>query len=198
VEHLVIVTGFGADKLQGHCEERGYTVRFVYNPFWDRCNVLGSFYLALPHIRTDFLYLHGDTIAEPAVWDRLLHGDGDIALPYDAHSCGLEEMKVRLENGKLVRISKSIDPKEATGEFLGIAAFTSSTLAHIEETARRLFEVQGLDCYMEAYLAECLSLPQPRMSMVNVTGLKWIEVDFPEDYQKAQTLFGSISPTHLG
>jgi choline kinase len=193
VKDFVFVTGFMHQKIEEYvnlwASNKNVTIQFIYNPFWQQCNVLGSFYCALNRIDDDFFYLHADTVVEQDVWTRLSNVAKDYVLAVDMKKCGEEEMKVSFDNGRLIDISKTIPLNDAAGEFVGVAKFSKNTLSFFHDMAIRLFEEKGLFLYMEEILMTGLKENRINVDWVDVSDLATIEVDFIEDLDKAKDLF---------
>jgi choline kinase len=193
VTDFLFITGFMHQKIEDYVKvwmkDKVVTVQFIYNPFWQQCNVLGSFYCALNVIDDDFFYLHADTVVEQDVWTRLNDVTKDYVLAVDLKKCGEEEMKVSFEDGKLIDISKAIPLNDAAGEFVGVARFSKKTLPFFQKTAIRLFEEKGLSLYMEETLRAGLQNDVISVNWVDVSDLATIEVDFEEDLNVANKLF---------
>lgn len=191
INDIRIVTGFNAERIEAHTSANA-NISYVYNPFWDCCNVLGSLYMALPQLDDDFLFLHADTLVESSVWDILKDAEGDMVLPYVKKVCGEEEMKVRLDkDGNLLEITKEMPSETADGEFLGIAKFTKDIIPYMKSTAETLFKKGVLNYYMEAVVQEAI-LESKNVKSFDIQDAKFIEVDFEEDYEAARVVFGSI------
>jgi choline kinase len=187
IEDIVIVTGFASEKIENHVSALG--VRCIYNPFWDHCNVLGSLYMALPHIHDDFLFLHADTLVDREVWLKLSSQSASIALPYVSKSCGEEEMKIRInDHGQIFEINKTMDPQLAAGEFLGIAYFKKTMISFFQQTSEMLFKKGELNQYMEEALQQAISLNLD-IEVFDIGDADFTEVDFPEDYELAKKVF---------
>lgn len=187
---IYVVTGFNSGKIEEHLKGEIIT-EIIYNPFWNHCNVLGSLYMALNVLQEDFLFLHADTLADSKIWEGFIGLEKDFILPYQRKDCGKEEMKVVLEAGKLVQISKDIDPKEAAGEFLGIAKFSKETISFFKETATVLFKKGNLNYYMESVIQEAINLRQDFTVLpFDIEDKSFVEVDFENDYHLAKKLFG--------
>lgn len=190
LERIYVVTGFNSTRMEDHLKNYKST-QVVYNPFWQHCNVLGSLYMALDSLHDDFLFLHADTLADPAIWKELTDREGDFVLPYQAKKCGKEEMKVLIEDGELVEISKELNPAQADGEFLGIAKFSKKTIPFFKETSTRLFKRGELNHYMESVIQEAIKFKGDfRIHPFDIGNSSFVEVDFEEDYFKAKELFG--------
>ncbi|MDR0745065.1 MAG: phosphocholine cytidylyltransferase family protein [Mediterranea sp.] len=193
VTDFLLITGFMHQKIEEYVNlwssNKNVTIQFIYNPFWQQCNVLGSFYCALNMIDDDFLYLHADTVVEQDVWRRLNDVAKDYVLAVDLKKCGEEEMKVSFDRGRLIDISKTIPLNDAAGEFVGVAKFSKNTLSFFYEMAIRLFEEKGLFLYMEETLMTGLKENRINVDWVDVSDLATIEVDFIEDLDKAKDIF---------
>jgi choline kinase len=189
ITRRLVVTGYRSESIRRHVRSVP-GVQCIYNPFWEHCNVLGSLYIALPHINDDFAFAHADTLVAEAAWQRMLSMCGDIVLPYDRKKCGEEEMKVLHDaDGRLRQISKQIPPETADGEFLGVAKFAGGVIPYIAETAEYLFRTAGLQHYMEAVIAEAIGTAID-IQTFEIDGVPFVEVDFIEDYDKAKKIFG--------
>lgn len=187
IKTIKIVTGFQSWKIEKHIENKD--IQIIYNPFWNSCNVLGSLYMALPHIDDDFIFLHADTLLEKKAWKRLIGNPNKNVLPYKKKECHEEEMKVRIdENNNLIEISKHIPHKEATGEFVGIAKFSKEFRYYCEKIAKKLFQSGELQFYMEDVISKGI-VDFQKFDMLDIENAKFIEVDFQKDYDLAKIEF---------
>ena len=101
----------------------------------------------------------------------------------DAPPFGDEEMKVRVRGGRVVAMSKAMDPADADGENVGMVRFDAPAVpailrhmdAIIEGGSRRDWAPRAF----EAFAAE-----RP-LYAIGTRGFPWSEIDFPEDYERA-------------
>ncbi|MEP1305333.1 MAG: phosphocholine cytidylyltransferase family protein [Balneola sp.] len=190
VKKIFIITGYKNEmieaKVAGHDN-----IECIFNPFWDTCNVLGSFYLSFPFIEDDFFFLHADTIVDYSAWEKLQSHKGEVILPYKQKICGEEEMKVSHDkNGRLKEINKTMLGEKADGEFLGIAKFSISMIEYLGKTSKALFKEKGLNLYMEEIISEAINT-KINIQTFEIGESKFVEVDFSEDYELAIKRFGS-------
>ncbi|MFD2588026.1 NTP transferase domain-containing protein [Croceitalea marina] len=191
IQKILVVTGFNSQLIEKHIENNA-KVEIIYNPFWNYCNVLGSLYMALGHIKEDFLFLHADTLADYEIWQMLTESNGDMVLPYENKECGDEEMKVVLDNNNnLLDITKEVAPEKAQGEFLGIAKFSKETIPYFKNRAEELFKTGNLNYYMESVVQSAIDNDSIFIKVLDILKYKFVEVDFEEDYLRAKELFGS-------
>lgn len=190
ISRTIIVTGFRSEQIESYVLQYS-NIEIVYNPFWNHCNVLGSLYMALGKLTEDFLFLHADTLADEEIWRMLLAKEGEIVLPFQRKNCVEEEMKILMEDEKIVQISKSIDNDLADGEFLGIAKFSRSTVPYFKSKSEELFKLGDLNHYMESVIQAAIDENRFDIEVLDILDHNFVEVDFEEDYLRAKAEFGN-------
>lgn len=190
---ITIVTGFQDEKIMEAA--KGIPgISFVYNPFYEFTNVIGSYYMGMKNLHDDFIYLHADTICDTGIFDELLRSDGEIVLPIDTKPCDEEAMKVRTENGKIVEITKQMPTDMATGEFIGIAKIKKNVIDDLNTSTVGVLRDKIFKSYFEGALQRVIEMKKYDVKMIKTGGRFWGEVDFLEDYEKAME---NISSTLL-
>lgn len=190
-DDIVVVTGYKSEEIVSKLKASP-GCRFIFNPFFEKMNVLSSFWLAMLSIQDeDVIFLHADTVFAEPVMNRMLGTPGDVVLPIDFHPCGEEEMKVQVVERQVRGITKTMDPADAHGEFLGVALLRRPAVPRLRRAAEILLAAGRSDEYFEAALQHEMSTVGMNVLAVDVSDLAWVEIDFPEDYEKAKTLFGN-------
>jgi choline kinase len=188
-----LVSGYQSQKIEEYAQELAkkylIPIEIIFNPFWDHCNVLGSFYLSFEAINDDFIFLHADTLSSREVVDGLVANMSDACLAVDIKQCGEEEMKVWLNANKVKRITKSDIGCEADGEFVGIAKFRFNMIAYFRKESRTIFKSGTLNSYMEEVLDNGIRNDNLLVDYFDVSEYATIEVDFIEDLELAQSMF---------
>jgi choline kinase len=103
----------------------------------------------------------------------------------DSHPMGEEEMKVKIRDGRVVDIAKSLDPREVDGENVGIVKFSSAGAAALVGYMDELITNGGGKDWAPRAFREFAQ--HHTLHALSTRGLPWIEIDFPEDYQRAVT-----------
>ena len=92
-------------------------------------------------------------------------------------------MKVKVQDHLVVDISKQIDPLEADGENVGIVKFGAAGAKVLVQYMNELIANGAKkDWAPRAFLEYARHHP---LHALSTGGLPWIEIDFPEDYQRA-------------
>jgi L-glutamine-phosphate cytidylyltransferase len=184
VNDIVIVVGFGDESIRSEC--RADDVTFVENARFAETSSLYSLWLAREHLTDGFVVLNCDVLFHPQMLSNLLESAHDNALllsDTDANPMGDEEMKVKLRDGVVIDIAKSLDPREADGENVGIVKFSSAgARALVGYMDQLIANGGGKDWAPRAFREFAQHHP---LHAISTRGLPWIEIDFPEDYQRA-------------
>jgi choline kinase len=185
VDDIAVVVGCQADRVRAAC---GPGVAYVENPRFAETNSLYSLWSARALLYEGFVVLNCDVLFHPALLDDLLatHHDAALLIAYRQPGqprFGDEEMKVKVRSGRVVDMSKTMDPDEADGENLGIVKFGPKSAPHLVGILDRIVAGGGLrDWAPKAFREFAQDRP---LHALGTRGLPWIEIDFPEDYQRA-------------
>lgn len=187
IKDIFIVTGYCCEAFEKLTEDME-GVRLIYNPFYEMMNVLGSFYMGMDALKDDFIYLHADTLCEPAIFEKLVYmaSDADAVLPVDYGPCNEEAMKVKTMAGNIVKITKQMPVEEAEGEFIGMAAFRQELIPVLKAKTKSLLQEKMFGEYFESAIQRLIDEEDFRIKAVPTAGAFWTEIDFMEDYKKAE------------
>lgn len=183
IKRIVIVVGFGADSIREECNEE---ISFVENIHFAETSSLYSLWLAREHLTDGFVVLNSDVLFHPQLLAKLLESprpDELLISDHETNPLGDEEMKVKVKEELVVDISKDLDPLEADGENVGIVKFGADgakvLVGYMDELIAR---GARKDWAPRAFREFALNHP---LHALSTGGLPWIEIDFPEDYQRA-------------
>jgi len=153
-----IVVGFAEEKVRealADCIKSG-NVNCIFNPKWDSANNIYSLYLAREVVSDGFVLINSDDLFHTGILRQLLGDQRSDAISVDDFKkLGKEEMKVKLEDGALREINKTMEPVVAQGEYIGIAKFGSQGAKELFEVLNEFVERGDLDgWYEEAFGSE--------------------------------------------
>jgi choline kinase len=144
--------------------------------------------MARPLLFEGFVVLNCDVLFHPALLDDLLatHHDAALLIAYREPGqapYGDEEMKVRVRAGRVVEMSKTMDPADADGENLGIVKFGARGAAALVEIMDDIVGSGSVRDWAPRAFSEFAQ--RHPLHAVGTRGYPWIEIDFPEDYRRA-------------
>ena len=185
LDDIAVVVGCQADRVRDVC---GPGVTYVENSRFGETNSLYSLWTARALLYEGFVVLNCDVLFHPALLDDLLatHHDAALLIAYRQPGqtpFGDEEMKVKVRNGRVVDMSKTMPADEADGENLGIVKFGPKSAPHLVNILDRVVGEGRLRDWAPKAFSE-FAQERPLYAL-GTRGLPWIEIDFPEDYQRA-------------
>jgi choline kinase len=185
IDEIVVVVGYQADRVREAC---GPDVTYVENSRFAETNSLYSLWTARALLYEGFVVLNCDVLFHPVLLDDLLvtHHDAALLIAYREPGqapYGDEEMKVQVRGGRVVDMSKTMDPADADGENLGIVKFGPASAPQLVDILDRIVATGALrDWAPKAFSAFAQERP---LHVLGTRGYPWIEIDFPDDYQRA-------------
>ena len=185
IDDIVVVVGCQADRVRRTC---GQDITYVENARFAQTNSMYSLWMARALLYEGFVVLNCDVLFHPVLLGDLLSSrhENALLLAYreaDQPPFGDEEMKVKVRCGRVADMSKQMDPADADGENLGIVKFGPHGAARLVGIMDRLIAAGGLREWAPRAFAE-FALTSP-LHAIGTRGFPWIEIDFPEDYQRA-------------
>jgi choline kinase len=185
INEIVVVLGFQADTIRSEC---GEGIQFVENSRFTQTSSLYSLWLARQHLTRGFVVLNSDVLFHPQILKDLLQSSYDDALliSYNQESTvplGDEEMKVKVKKDIVIDISKDINPIEADGENVGIVKFSPAGAKLLIQYMDDLIAKGSSNAWAPRAFLEFAM--HHKLHAVSTRGYPWIEIDFPEDYQRA-------------
>ncbi len=194
VTDIAVVTGHAAgaiDDIKPALEERyGLTLDLRFNERYSTWNNAYSVWLVRDVIAEGAILINGDTVHPVDVERRLLaaRGDAPVLLAVDDHkTLGEEEMKVHLDDGRLTRINKAIDPPSADGEYIGVTLFEPDAGAPLADALQATFE-RDPGLYYEDGYQELADRGGVIRAVSIGADVPWVEVDDHADLARARDL----------
>jgi choline kinase len=193
VTRVRLVVGHGSEEVRRRRTDLqstyGVEIELIDNPDHAVLNNAYSLWLGLGEISGDCVVANGDTLVTAAAVRRLIDAPAaDLALAIDsAKALADEEMKVTFDpSGWLTGISKGLDPEQAHGEYVGIARLAHTAIAPFVASLEQAWRRDG-SLYYEDGIGD-FARAHHRVSGVEVGDLPWIEIDTPEDLERAKMM----------
>lgn len=190
LKNIFLATGFREDSIRTWVAQHptsGLEISFVANPAYATTNNAQSLWTTRSAVGDrSFLLCDGDVLLRPGVMERLLAHPSENALLVEPRTdMGDEEMKALVENDRVTKLSKAIDPKRAFGESIGIQKVGPA----IWKTLEAMIAAGGANRYYEDAFQLMID-GGAHFSAVPVNGDEWIEIDDMADLERARARFG--------
>ena len=190
IRTIYVVTGHQEQRIREAL--RNYQIETINNPFYQISDNMVSFWLGQLLITETCMMAHADLILEDEIVEQISLAEGDIVLPMDTTTVDAESMKMSLENGTVVNLSKDIPLDQATGESIPLMKFSIPALSGLKTLIAQWLQKNLLRDYLESPLLELIKMGHFVVNVVNVTGQRWKEIDTAYDLAAARQLFGAL------
>jgi choline kinase len=206
VTDIVMVKGHKSDVINYP------NIKYYYNPNYLENNILTSLFYAEKEMHDGFIFSYSDILCRTRVLGKLLQSKEDISLVVDTdwaqrykgrtlHPTDEAEFVV-VKDGRIVKISKFMNPDVAYGEFIGLAKFTRKGAEILIRNYKRIRankwcgfkahhrfqDAVSIDkAYLTDMLQELIDRGYPVYS-VDIDG-GWLEIDTLQDLQIARRIW---------
>jgi choline kinase len=194
INSFIIVTGHLRGKIAEFLLERFPELEFTFvpNEMYESTNTGYSLMLAMEHLGGEgFIKLDGDVIFEDEIIERLMAADDDAShVVVDNTAVDEEVIKVMVdESGHVTRIGNKLPVHQSVGESIGVERISATTAPHLYEALKTMVtDPANLQKYYEvAY--DTIIVDGHKFKVVDITGLKWVEMDNHDDYAQAKAYF---------
>ncbi|MFB8088267.1 sugar phosphate nucleotidyltransferase [Streptomyces sp. NPDC055992] len=169
----------------------GVSITLIDNDKAEEWNNAYSLWCGRDALKDGVILANGDTVHPVSVEKTLLAARGDgkkIILALDTvKSLADEEMKVVVEDGKGVRrITKLMEPAEATGEYIGVTLIEGEAAEELADALKATFE-RDPDLYYEDGYQELVNRGF-KVDVEPIGDVKWVEIDNHEDLAKGRKI----------
>ncbi|WP_328900155.1 phosphocholine cytidylyltransferase family protein [Streptomyces sp. NBC_00441] len=169
----------------------GVSITLIDNDKAEEWNNAYSLWCGRDALKNGVILANGDTVHPVSVEKTLLAARGDgkkIILALDTvKSLADEEMKVVVADGKGVqRITKLMDPAEATGEYIGVTLIEGDAAEELADALKTTFE-RDPDLYYEDGYQELVNRGF-KVDVEPIGDVKWVEIDNHEDLAKGRKI----------
>lgn len=183
IEEIGFVVGYLKDEFPAHL---GNGYKYIFNPFYATTNDMASLWFAKDFVQgSDFVYIHSDLLYHPDILAMTVASQAEIALAVEETVCDKEMMKVHVDGFDLLESSKDVPLDQAFGEWTGIAKFTRTGWQKYLAKVEQLLAEGQFNVY-DTVAMNRLVQRERVIQIVPFQGLPFIEIDYPEDLEKAR------------
>ena len=172
-------------------EKYGLKLTLIDNDKAEEWNNAYSLWCGRDALKDGVILANGDTVHPVSVEKTLLAARGDgkkIILALDTvKSLADEEMKVVVDPEKgMTRITKLMDPAEATGEYIGVTLIEGDAAEELADALRTTFERDPQLYYEDGY--QELVDRGFRIDVAPIGDVDWVEIDNHEDLARGREI----------
>jgi len=194
INEVIFVLGYLQDQIKDYVKIKfpDLIVQFITNEKYEVTNTGYSLMLTKDFVKNStFIKFDADVVFDINILKTLIASEYDNCLCIDKNiNLDAEEIKVIIkDDNRVVKASKTVNPLDAIGESIGIEKISG-------ETAHTLFNDLELMMKDEQYHQEYYEAAYERLIekdvpfyALDISGLRWTEIDTKEDFMLAGKIF---------
>lgn len=192
VADVWVALGYAADQVRAELARLPQAADTVFNPDYRLGSIVTVWHARDPLLAgRDTLLMDADVLYDERMLQRLVSSlSRDCLLLDRGFEPGEEPVKVCVRDARVVEFRKRVAPDLAfdyCGESVGFFRLSADTCRALVARASAYLEAgRGEEPHEEALRDLMLEAGPGRFGVEDVTGLPWIEIDFPEDVERAR------------
>lgn len=188
---IIIITGYQHQTLSAFVLKHfpDLDIQFVYNDCFAKANNIYSLFTARKYCNDEITIINADLLLANELIKRVFNNTPNFVVVDKDVDLTATATKVVLKDGlHLSRISKDIDPVSAQGESIGVIKLSKDAADLFFWKVTEFIEREDLQVWYPYALDELLG--EINVKALFADQLPWCEIDTPQDYEKAVSLFG--------
>ena len=193
ISEIVFVLGYLQDQIKDYVKTQfpDLVAHYITNKKYKETNTGYSLLLTKDLVQdSTFIKFDADVVFDISILKNLIDSEHDNCLCIDKNiNLDVEEIKVIIrEENRVVKASRTVNPEDAIGESIGIEKI-SPEAAHalFSELEIMMKDEQHHQEYYEAAYERIIEKDVP-FHALDISGLKWTEIDTKEDFLSAESL----------
>ncbi len=195
IKDVAIVVGYLQEKIIDYVTKQfpNLRVQYIVNKRYAETNTAYSLMLTKDWVKdSTMVKFDADVIFDKAILTQLIESEFENCLCIDKNiHLDAEEIKVITDDkNRVMFASKTVLPKDAIGESIGIEKISGTTAQLLfSELGIMMSNEQDHQKYYEAAYERLIENFVP-FHALDITGLNWVEIDTLEDFNMAESIFG--------
>ena len=195
-DSIYVVVGYKSEIVINFIKENYNGINIIKNKDFLTTNNMYSLNLVLNNLlidNSDIIFIsNGDCVYDPSIINDLKINDEKNLIACDEGLHNMESMKIRVNDGKIVDISKEISEADSFGASIDLYKMNSVSLLKLKNIVENYIEKQNeLNLWTEIAIKDLFS--QVIFKPYDITGRKWVEIDNLDDLAIADLKFSGLN-----
>jgi|TARA_Y100000294_G_scaffold175253_1_gene194903 choline kinase len=186
-DEITIITGYKHQMIEKELKEK--EIKYLYNPFYKISNNIVSVWMANPVMNDNYICTYADLLYEEKILKAILKTEADICIAIDRSKIEAGNCLVQINGNKVTALKKEILEDDADARFIGIAKFSNNIRNIFQYALDDALKKGHLKDYYTRAIESLNKKNELTVKYVDVTGLRWMEIDEEKDYYKALNFF---------
>ena len=193
---VIVCTGYQSKIIEAALT--GLNVRFVHNPFYDITNNIASLWFARHEIDDDVILLSADVVFEYEIIKRLMVQEHRLTMMVDKSRTLDGDYFFKLsDDGHILDYGSEIPLALRSCEYIGLSKIRKDIASIFTGKLDEMIRTQNHQLYFEKAILSFNGNEKMRANTIDISGLRWREIDTYDDYLKALQQFQNEEQAHV-
>lgn len=202
VSEIILVYGYQRELIDVEINQFNLKIPLttIYNPDYTMGSVV-SFWCTNNFLKsgTNIILMDADVLYDPRILQTLFETQKLNCFLLDRKfEPGDEPVKLCIRNGEIIEFRKRVDRAldfDKQGESVGFFRFAPEMAGKLADRAQFYIDNDRHEEPYEEVIRDLLLTEKQAFAFEDITGLPWIEIDYPEDIAEADRILTSINST---
>jgi HAD superfamily hydrolase (TIGR01450 family) len=186
---IFIVVGYKPEFITDYLQKNYPEINVINNDVYDKTNNMYSLNMALVNINTDIVISNGDCVYDYDIMKDFINFNAPNCIASERDGYTEENMKIIVEEGKIIKIAKTVSEKDAYGNSIDLYKISADDLPVLKEIISSMIEE---DENLWSELALDRSFSQLKFTPFDINKRRWMEIDNYEDLHIAEQKFSDF------
>lgn len=193
VTDITVVCGYRQNEIQAELARLDFNteIQTVFNPDYESGSIISLLTAkATLTCGDDIILMDADVLYHPGILQALINTEQRNCFLLDREfEAGDEPVKICVRGNTMVDFRKQIDPQirfDFQGESVGFFRFSAEIARRLSQRCLDYVNNDQKDAPYEEVIRDLLLQTPASFNFEDITGLAWIEIDFPEDVERAR------------
>ncbi|MHC8441983.1 MAG: phosphocholine cytidylyltransferase family protein [Candidatus Eutrophobiaceae bacterium] len=188
---LHLVVGHAAEMIESSIADSPIKVNLLFNPRYREGSIVSLWTAQAVVAETSMILMDADVIYHSNILANLLRAPKGNWLQFDRDFApGDEPVKIRMHKDRIVEFHKRPTNLafDVQGESTGFFRFDRAMTKRLMQRTQDYINEDRADAPHEEAIRDLLLETPESFNCMDISGLPWMEIDFPEDALRAQDL----------
>jgi choline kinase len=190
IDDVMIITGYNEHMIKEHLVTERLDIKYEFNENFDSTNNLYSLFKAKNFVKDDFICLHADLLFHRKILKKCYEHAADICSVVEKNTRS-ETLRVKIENGKILQINKTMSINSADGNFIGMVKFQKAIHKALFDEMSEYIEQENRDAYFVAAIEKMIE-HGISVEFIETENLPWIDIDEKAEFESAKKTFSTL------
>ncbi|GAB7016314.1 phosphocholine cytidylyltransferase family protein [Methanogenium cariaci] len=181
--HIRIIAGFNANQII----EKYDDIEIIVNPFFRITNSIASLWFSKDLLSDEVIIINADVCFNDNIFKMICDCNKENFVVLDSSkNCTDADYKIVVKDDFVTDMGKSIPFDNYSGEYAGITHLNKEGAIHLRNKLEEKLSREEYDTWYETAICELIKENCLKVSVLDIAGQNWIEVDSENELIYAQ------------